>query len=57
MKAYLDLLQPILANGEPRDKRTSTRTVSSFGHQLSFDLEEGFPAVTTKYLAWEEVVA
>ena len=57
MKAYLDLLQHILENGENRDDRTNTGTISSFGHQLSFDLEEGFPAVTTKSLAWKGVVS
>ena len=57
MKAYLDLLQHILENGENRDDRTNTGTISSFGHQLSFDLEKGFPAVTTKSLAWKGVVS
>ena len=57
MKAYLDLLQYILENGEKRDDRTNTGTISSFGHQLSFDLEKGFPAVTTKSLAWKGVVS
>jgi thymidylate synthase len=57
MKAYIDLLQYILENGEKRDDRTNTGTISSFGHQLSFDLEEGFPAVTTKSLAWKGVVS
>ena len=57
MKAYLDLLQHILENGEKREDRTNTGTISSFGHQLSFDLEEGFPAVTTKSLAWKGVVS
>ncbi len=58
MKAYLDLLQYILDNGEKkRDDRTKTGTISSFGHQLSFDLEKGFPAVTTKSLAWKGVVS
>ena len=57
MKAYLDLLQYILDNGEQKDDRTNTGTISSFGHQLEFDLEEGFPAVTTKSLAWKGVVS
>ena len=48
MKAYLDLLSYIIENGEERDDRTNTGTLSSFGHQLEFDLEKGFPAVTTK---------
>jgi|TARA_B110000444_G_scaffold75646_2_gene71272 thymidylate synthase len=57
MKAYLDLLQHILDNGDEKDDRTNTGTISSFGHQLSFDLENGFPAVTTKSLAWKGVVS
>ena len=57
MKAYLDLLQYILECGDEKDDRTNTGTISSFGHQLNFDLEEGFPAVTTKSLAWKGVVS
>ena len=57
MKAYLDLLQFILDNGEEKDDRTNTGTISSFGHQLEFDLTHGFPAVTTKCLAWKGVVS
>ena len=51
MKAYLDLLKYILENGDQKDDRTNTGTMSSFGHQLEFDLEKGFPAVTTKSLS------
>ena len=57
MKAYLDLLQYILESGDEKDDRTNTGTISSFGHQLTFDLDEGFPAVTTKSLAWKGVVS
>ncbi|MDA9039658.1 thymidylate synthase [Gammaproteobacteria bacterium] len=57
MKAYLDLLQFILENGDKKEDRTNTGTISSFGHQLAFDLENGFPAVTTKSLAWKGVVS
>ena len=57
MKAYLDLLSYIIENGEERDDRTNTGTLSSFGHQLEFDLQKGFPAVTTKSLAWKGVVS
>ena len=57
MRAYLDLLEYILKNGEVRDDRTMTGTISSFGHQLKFDLSDGFPAVTTKSLAWKGVVS
>ncbi len=57
MKAYLDLLKYILENGHEKDDRTNTGTLSSFGHQLEFDLSEGFPAITTKSLAWKGVVS
>ena len=56
MKQYLDLLQDILDNGEIRDDRTGIGTLSVFGRQLRFDLRKGFPAVTTKKLAWKAVV-
>ena len=57
MKSYLDLLSHILENGEKREDRTNVGTISSFGHQLKFDLRDGFPAVTTKKLAWKGVVS
>ena len=53
MKNYLDLLELILESGETREDRTGVGTISSFGHQLKFDLRDGFPAVTTKKLAWK----
>jgi len=56
MKQYLDLLQDILDNGETKDDRTGIGTLSVFGRQLRFDLRKGFPAVTTKKLAWKAVV-
>ena len=57
MKSYLNLLSYILENGEKREDRTNVGTISSFGHQLKFDLRDGFPAVTTKRLAWKGVVS
>ena len=57
MKVYLELLKFILENGHEKDDRTNTGTLSSFGHQLEFDLSEGFPAITTKSLAWKGVVS
>ncbi|MDB9813063.1 thymidylate synthase [Gammaproteobacteria bacterium] len=57
MKQYLELLEYILENGESRDDRTGTGVLSLFGHQLRFNIQEGFPAVTTKTLAWKGVVS
>jgi thymidylate synthase len=56
MKQYLDLLQDILDNGEIKDDRTGIGTISLFARQLRFDLRRGFPAVTTKKLAWKSCV-
>jgi thymidylate synthase len=56
MKQYHDLLTDILENGESKDDRTKVGTISVFGRQLRFDLREGFPAVTTKKLAWKACV-
>jgi len=57
MNQYLDLLQDILNNGEQKSDRTGVGTISVFGRQLRFDLTKGFPAVTTKKLAWKAVVS
>mgnify|MGYP003351036537 FL=1 len=56
MKQYHDLLQDILDNGETKDDRTGIGTRSVFGRSLRFDLRTGFPAITTKKLAWKAVV-
>lgn len=56
MKQYLDALKHILDNGEQVSDRTGVGTKSVFGYQMRFDLQEGFPAVTTKRLAWKSVV-
>jgi thymidylate synthase len=54
---YLNALQNILENGEDRPDRTGVGTKSIFGLQMRFDLTQGFPAVTTKKLAWKSVVS
>jgi thymidylate synthase len=57
MQQYLDCLAQVLENGETRPDRTGTGTLSIFGLQMRFNLEDGFPAVTTKRLAWRSVVS
>lgn len=56
-KEYLNSLKEILEQGEHRDDRTGVGTISQFGIQLNFDLSKGFPAITTKKLAWKAVVS
>lgn len=57
MKQYLDALQFVLDNGVESDDRTGIGTLSVVGYQMRFDLSQGFPAVTTKRLAWKSVVS
>ena len=56
MKAYLDLMRRIRESGVRKDDRTGTGTLSVFGHQMRFDLREGFPLVTTKRLHVRSIV-
>jgi len=56
-QAYLELLRQILAEGNRRDDRTNTGTLSLFGKQIRFNLQDGFPLITTKYVPFRLVAS
>ncbi|MFS0781513.1 thymidylate synthase [Bacillus sp. 1P06AnD] len=57
MKQYLELCEHVLANGVKKEDRTGTGTISTFGYQMRFDLQKGFPLVTTKRIPFRLIAS